>query len=43
VFVKAGSIDDPAIVQPTHQSWVVSSVPWSRIENDLEAFSRGRE
>jgi hypothetical protein len=28
VYVKAGAFDDPTLVQPAHQSWTRSSVPW---------------
>jgi hypothetical protein len=43
VYAKAGSLDDPSLVVPTHQSWTASAVPWSRIERGLESFSRGRQ
>ena len=42
VYVKAGTLDDPSLVSPTHQSWVASSVAWSRIDPALTAFTRGR-
>lgn len=42
VYVKAGTLDDAGIVKPTHQSWVASAVPWSRIDDELPAFTRGR-
>lgn len=41
VYVKAGTLDDPARVEPTHQNWMVSAVPWSRIAPGLESFERG--
>ena len=31
VYVKAGTLDDPSTVEPTHQNWMVSVVPWSQI------------
>ena len=41
VFVKAGTLDDPTIVRPAHQSWVSSAVPWSRIDPGLPSFGKG--
>jgi len=43
VYVKAGTLDDPSVVQPTHQNWVVSAVPWSRIARGLRSFAKGGE
>jgi hypothetical protein len=43
VYVKAGTLDDPSVVQPTHQNWVASAVPWSRIAQDLRSFAKGPE
>lgn len=42
VFVKAGSLDDPAVVKPAYQSWLSSSVAWAAIPTDLPAYERGR-
>ena len=42
VYVKAGSFDDPSVVHPALQIWVASSVPWSRIDPALPAFTKGR-
>ena len=42
VYVKAGIIDDPSVVRPADQSWVASSVPWSRIDPSIPAFAKGR-
>jgi hypothetical protein len=41
IYVKAGTLDDPGIVEPGHQSWVVSAVPWSQIGPYLPSFPRG--
>jgi hypothetical protein len=41
VYVKAGSLDDPRVVEPVHQSWVESAVPWSRIDRDILSFPKG--
>ena len=43
VFVKAGTLDDPTIVQPAHQSWVSSAVSWSRIDPTLRSFTKGSD
>lgn len=42
VYVKAGTLDDPTVVKPGHQSWVTSAVPWSAIDSSLPIFPRGR-
>ena len=41
-FVKAGSLDDPAIVKPEHQSWTSSAVSWAHIPPDLPGSERNR-
>jgi len=40
-YLKAGSLDDPAVVRPTHQNWVKSRVPWAAIDPDLPRFAEG--
>jgi hypothetical protein len=42
IYVKAGSLDDPNLVSPTHQNWIDSAVPWAHIDVDLPAFSSSR-
>ena len=41
VYVKAGTLDDPAVVKPTHQNWVASAVSWSQIDRDIESSAKG--
>ena len=41
VYVKAGTLDDPTVVNPSHQSWVASAVAWSQIDPDLASFPKG--
>ncbi len=43
VYVKAGTLDDPSIVKPAQQNWVVSAVPWSQISSDLRSFAKGTD
>lgn len=43
VYVKAGTLDDPNIVKPTHQNWVVSAVSWRQINPDITSFTKGPE
>lgn len=43
IYVKAGTIDDPNVVRPTHENWIVSSIPWSRIEEGLRLYQQGTE
>ena len=42
VYVQAGSLDDPKVVKPAHQSWMRSAVPWATIDAALPAFEKGR-
>ncbi len=42
IFVKAGSLDDPSLVEPSHQGWTSSMVPWAKIADDLPAYRRGK-
>ena len=42
VYVKAGTLDDPTLVEPGSQIWVDSSVPWSRIDPRLPSHAKGR-
>jgi hypothetical protein len=42
IYVKAGTLDDPTVVVPTHQSWTSSSVPWCRIAPEIATFAKGR-
>ena len=41
VYVKAGTLDDPRVVKPGHQSWVDSAVPWSQIDRNIASFAKG--
>ena len=34
-YLKAGCLDDPAVVHPTHQNWTHSRVPWAAIGPEL--------
>ena len=42
VYIKAGALDDPASIRPTHQSWTRSAVPWATIEPGLRSYDTGR-
>ena len=37
-FIKAGSLDEPAIVQPSCHTWIKRAVPWAFIDEDLPQF-----
>lgn len=41
IFVKAGTLDDPALVQPVQENWLRSAVPWSRIPNHIRRYTKG--
>jgi hypothetical protein len=42
LYLKAGSLDDPTVVQPKHQSWTSSMVPWAIIDPTIISFDKGR-
>jgi hypothetical protein len=42
LYVKAGSLDDPRLVNPSHQSWTDSAVAWRHIDATLPSYPRGR-
>ena len=43
LYVKAGSLDDPALVEPTRQCWTRSAVTWQQIDPALPRYERGRD
>ena len=43
LYVKAGVLDDSSVVQPTHQNWTASAVPWRNIARDLRSHRHGPE
>jgi len=43
IYVKAGSLDDPGLVKPSHQIWMDSAVSWAHIDSDLAAYARNRQ
>ena len=43
VYVKAGTLDDPGVVKPTHRNWLVSEVSWSHPPRGIRSFQRGTE
>ena len=43
VWIKAGSFDDPNVVEPTSQGWTDSKVSWADIPSDIVSFVKGKE
>jgi hypothetical protein len=48
VWIKAGSLDEPQRIMPTHQTWIQMAVPWAYLDKDLPGYvgngpSPGRE
>lgn len=41
-FVKAGTLDDPSLVEPDSQFWTRSAVAWAHISPDLPSFEKAR-
>ena len=42
IHVKAGVLDDPAVVQPVHETWTKSRVVWADIPSEIASYERGR-
>ena len=38
VWIKAGSLDAPELIKPTHQTWTGMAVPWAYLDRDLPGF-----
>lgn len=38
VWIKAGSLDEPARIRPTHQTWTKMAVPWAYLDKDLPGY-----
>jgi hypothetical protein len=41
VWIKAGSLDEPELAKPSHQTWTQYAVTWAHINEDLPSFSKG--
>ena len=39
VWIKAGSLDEPELIQPTHQSWIGKALPWAYLDKDLPSYA----
>jgi len=39
VWIKAGSLDEPQLIRPTHQTWVQMAVPWAYLDKGLPSFT----
>lgn len=42
IVVKAGSLDDPELVDPTVELWTQSEVSWARIKEGIKSLSKGK-
>ena len=42
VFIMAGALDDPSVVEPAYQLWTRSRVPWATIPAELPSYEKGR-
>ncbi len=40
VFVKAGSLDNPELIEPTRQIWTERATPWAHIDPALPAYPK---
>jgi hypothetical protein len=40
VWVKAGSLDKPELIRPSHQTWTQYAVPWAYLSKDLPGFPK---
>ncbi|MHC4152933.1 MAG: GFA family protein, partial [Planctomycetota bacterium] len=41
VFIKAGSLDEPELIEPSYQTWTEREVPWAHINPALPAYPKG--
>ena len=41
VWIKAGSLDDPELIQPKYQSWMRMAVSWAYLDRDLLGYPEG--
>ena len=41
VWIKAGSLDKPELIKPSHQTWTQCAVPWAYLSKDLPGFPKG--
>jgi hypothetical protein len=41
VWIKAGSLDKPESIKPSHQTWTQCAVPWAYLSKDLPSFPKG--
>jgi hypothetical protein len=39
VWIKAGSLDEPELIRPTHQTWTQMAVSWAYLDKDLPGFA----
>jgi len=39
VWIKAGSLDEPELITPTHQTWTRMAVPWAYLDKDLPGYA----
>ena len=42
IYVKAGSLDDPAAITIDREIWTISRVNWSEIPASVKSYERGR-
>jgi hypothetical protein len=42
VFIKAGSLDDAAIVRPNREAWTISRVEWATIDPSITSYEKNR-
>ena len=40
VFIKAGSLDEPELIEPSYQTWIEREVPWAHIDPTLPAYPK---
>jgi hypothetical protein len=38
VFLKAGCLDKPEVINPSKHTWIQCAVPWAYIKEDLPAY-----
>ncbi len=42
IWIRAGTLDDPGLVKPAHQSWTKTKVDWAEISKEIKSYNKSR-
>ena len=43
VFLKAGCLDEPELIKPSHHTWAEYAVPWAYPDENLPSYPEGSD